>query len=48
MFISFKVAGENLTFEVTGLVIFYVTSREVDDDGKLVFDLLGQKDETNG
>lgn len=50
VFINFKVSGQNLVFEVTGLVIFYVTSREVEVDGttRTMYELLGQKDETNG
>jgi len=50
VFINFKVSGENLVYEVTGVVIFYVTSREVQVDGgtRVMYELLGQKDETNG
>jgi len=46
VFISFKVAGVALTYEVKGLVVFYVTSREV--DGRERYELLGQQDSTQG
>lgn len=50
VFISFKVSGQALTYEVKGLVIFYVTSRMVEVDGAQVemYELLGQQDETQG
>ncbi|MBD3222833.1 hypothetical protein GF314_16520 [bacterium] len=50
VFISFKVSGQALTYEVKGLVVFYVTKREVEVDGAMVdmYELLGQQDETQG
>lgn len=50
VFINFKVSGENLVLEVTGVVLFYVTSVEVEVDGstRTMYKLLGQKDQTNG
>jgi hypothetical protein len=50
VFISFKVSGVALTYEVKGLVTFYVTSRQVDDGGTMrdFYELLGQLDATAG
>ena len=44
--IDFNVAGQSLTYQVRGLVIFYVTTAMV--DGEEIYYLLGQSDNTVG